>query len=363
MAASGSDVYVGGNFDNAGGVPAAGIARWNGGAWSALGNGLIGIPYDLEIDGSTLYVAGTVKPVATPYDNFVGWDGSAWHLVGGAGPDAAARCVVIDDGRIFIGGDFLNVGSTPASRVAMFDGVSWSALGGGLNGSVYSIAVDEPDVYVVGDFSTAGGGTANRIALWNGSQWLQVGTGLNGIGHRVGFAGGDLVVAGDFTTVNGASVPGIARRVGPSWTSLGGGANDRVLAMATFAGGVYVGGDFTTTGNVASDRIGLWHELFPTPVDGTPARALRLEQNAPNPFNPSTTIHYSLDHMGPVTLRVYDVRGALVRSLVDAVQVGGPHEATWDGRDERGRRAASGVYFCRLGTASQTRVIKMTVLK
>jgi hypothetical protein len=126
--------------------------------------------------------------------------------------------------------------------------------------------------------------------------------------------------------------------------------------------GLYAGGFFRTTGSVPSDRIGLWVELFPTAVGETPT-ALRLEQNVPNPFNPVTTIRYTLDRSGPTTLRVYDVRGARVRTLVDGEQGSGPHAIQWDGSDDRGVRLASGVYFCRLETATEARVMKMTVLK
>ncbi len=88
-----------------------------------------------------------------------------------------------------------------------------------------------------------------------------------------------------------------------------------------------------------------------------------LRQNTPNPFNPTTTIAFDLARRGHVVLRVYDVSGRVVRTLVDGVQDAGTHRATWDGRDDRGARVASGVYLYRLQAGSVTRTRKMVMMK
>lgn len=75
---------------------------------------------------------------------------------------------------------------------------------------------------------------------------------------------------------------------------------------------------------------------------------LALEQNAPNPFNPTTAIRFSIPEIGRVYLAVYDVNGRLVRVLIDGELSVGAHEVTWDGRDEVGHEVASGVYLARL---------------
>jgi hypothetical protein len=78
-------------------------------------------------------------------------------------------------------------------------------------------------------------------------------------------------------------------------------------------------------------------------------RVFALHQNAPNPFNPETTIRYDVPAPGgKVNLTVYDVSGRIVRTLVDAAQTAGQHSVRWNGRNERGARVASGVYFCRM---------------
>lgn len=96
--------------------------------------------------------------------------------------------------------------------------------------------------------------------------------------------------------------------------------------------------------------------------DGVPGLTA-LQPNRPNPFNPQTSIRYQLAVDGPVTLRVFDAAGRLVRTLVDERQTRGSHEVTWDGRDGDGQRAASGVFLCRLEAGGLTRMTRMTLLK
>jgi hypothetical protein len=89
-----------------------------------------------------------------------------------------------------------------------------------------------------------------------------------------------------------------------------------------------------------------------------------LSQNYPNPFNPTTTIVYTVRRQTPVTLRVYNVAGALVRTLVDGVRSPGiDHKVEWDGRNAAGQAVASGVYFYRLVAGDYTRTRKMVLLK
>jgi hypothetical protein len=76
--------------------------------------------------------------------------------------------------------------------------------------------------------------------------------------------------------------------------------------------------------------------------------AYRLEQNFPNPFNPKTVIAYSLAEASTVTLRIYDILGREVKTLVNATQPQGRYLPTWDGSNNEGGPASSGVYFYRL---------------
>ena len=83
----------------------------------------------------------------------------------------------------------------------------------------------------------------------------------------------------------------------------------------------------------------------------------QLDQNVPNPFNPTTTIGYAIAHDGLVKLTIYDVSGRQVRVLVNERQQADGYLVTWDGMNDAGQRAASGVYFYRLvaGKFTQTK--------
>jgi len=88
-----------------------------------------------------------------------------------------------------------------------------------------------------------------------------------------------------------------------------------------------------------------------------------LKQNYPNPFNPSTTISYDLPIAGRVRLTVCNVLGQTVATLEDERRAAGRYSVTWDGTDTHGCALASGVYFYRIETATETAVRKMIFLK
>jgi len=91
---------------------------------------------------------------------------------------------------------------------------------------------------------------------------------------------------------------------------------------------------------------------------------LTLNQNHPNPFNPSTTISYYLPVAGPVTLEVYDSSGRLVSRLLDgAKEEKGTHSVAWRGLDAQGRSVSSGVYFYRLQSGKEILSRKMILLR
>jgi len=86
--------------------------------------------------------------------------------------------------------------------------------------------------------------------------------------------------------------------------------------------------------------------------------------NYPNPFNPATTISFSLPTSQKVSLEIYNNRGQLLRRIYhDAFLLQGKHDIVWDGRDEKGRAAGSGIYLCKLVQGSKQSVRKMLLSK
>jgi len=92
-------------------------------------------------------------------------------------------------------------------------------------------------------------------------------------------------------------------------------------------------------------------------------KRLQLFPNYPNPFNPATNITYFLPVDAEVKLTIYNLRGEKVKELYDGSQTRGWKKVIWDGKDSRGKKAASGIYFCELKTNQECEIIRMVLLK
>jgi hypothetical protein len=99
-----------------------------------------------------------------------------------------------------------------------------------------------------------------------------------------------------------------------------------------------------------------------TGVDGTPGNTLAIS-SYPNPFNPQTTIEYTVPSRGQVSVAVYDSRGSFVAALVEEESEAGVHQAQWAGTDASGHVVSSGVYFARIQHSGATRTQKLVLLK
>lgn len=121
---------------------------------------------------------------------------------------------------------------------------------------------------------------------------------------------------------------------------------------------------FRPDAGLAAYRIGLRSfEVAAGIRDHADARVPRLTSTRPNPFNGGTTIGFDLPDRTAVTLRVVDVRGAVVRELFNGVKDAGGHEVGWDGTNDRGQTVASGVYFIRMQAGRLHDTAKLVVLK
>jgi hypothetical protein len=104
-------------------------------------------------------------------------------------------------------------------------------------------------------------------------------------------------------------------------------------------------------------------EPRPERRDGETPSMTGLGEIYPNPFNPSTTIPFTLTSQANVTLSIFDARGKLIRTLEDGALPAGMHQVVWDGRDNTGGQAATGVYFVRLVAGSREMTRKVVMLK
>lgn len=110
-----------------------------------------------------------------------------------------------------------------------------------------------------------------------------------------------------------------------------------------------------------------WFNQMPTNIDDRSAVKLsfKLESNYPNPFNPETIIHYTLNNPAPeaTQLIIFNSLGQSIRQLVNEKQVSGNYQVIWDGKDDGGRPAASGVYYYQLSSGQKKAVQKMILLR
>ncbi len=88
-----------------------------------------------------------------------------------------------------------------------------------------------------------------------------------------------------------------------------------------------------------------------------------LSQNYPNPFNPATNIEFQLPQNSHVSLKIYDLQGRLVRTLLNQEMEAGSHRVAWDGRDERGNGAASGIYLYHIKAGNYVETRKMVLMR
>ncbi len=104
-------------------------------------------------------------------------------------------------------------------------------------------------------------------------------------------------------------------------------------------------------------QVGIDDESEETPSN------YELIWNYPNPFNATTSIQFSLKHSDDVTLSIYDIGGRLIKSVYDGSLSAGLHSVIWDGSNQSGETASSGIYFYRLQTSDEVHVNRMILLK
>ncbi|MGC9362711.1 MAG: carboxypeptidase regulatory-like domain-containing protein, partial [Candidatus Syntrophosphaera sp.] len=112
----------------------------------------------------------------------------------------------------------------------------------------------------------------------------------------------------------------------------------------------------TTTVNFVLDAVGIGE-------DEVPSYATSLLGNHPNPFNPQTTIRFSLETQAQVDMRIYNLKGELIRSLLNEIRQSGYHSIIWDGTDDAGIPVSSGVYYLRMKAGDFTKTGKMILMK
>ncbi|MDP8202487.1 MAG: C25 family cysteine peptidase [Candidatus Tenebribacter burtonii] len=138
----------------------------------------------------------------------------------------------------------------------------------------------------------------------------------------------------------------------------------------TVTSGIQTGEEARMISYVYSDENDFVQYKYPITIsDGTSSPDLPelpsslIASNHPNPFNPSTTIAYSLPDDGLIELKIFNTKGQLVKTLVDGEQPAGSYEIVWSGKDYNEKSVSSGIYFYKLSTKDETVLKKMLMLK
>ena len=289
-----------------------------------------GVVRRLAFVGTTLWAAG---PMTVDEGGIAGlgiWDGAAWHAPAGGAPDAPAYTLLVEGSTVLVGGAFSTIGGIAASRVASFDGTTWSARDVAQGQFVFALVRDaHGDLVAGGSLPTDAEGTVGGLLRWSGTAWEPVGGGLaNGplFGNVSDLVlhDGDLIATGCFTHAGGAAgsaeaiaARSVARWDGAAWHALDDGrwgsawfglatcGDEGPLAifdathqrLVSAGGRLYLGGSFGGVGGVASQGLavyegGAWHPAGAESGDGLTGYAEELAIGGPD-----CTLHA----LGPLT--------------------------------------------------------------
>jgi hypothetical protein len=255
------ELYVGGQFNNPGGLSSIGLMKWNGISFDTLpGNYLFGNSRveAMAVYNNELYIGGgfTTYNTFNPsvFDFIAKWDGANFTSVG-TGCNNEVYSMAVYKGNLYVGGDMQTAGSTVVNSIAKWNGIQWLSVGGGITGSsarVSELEVYNNELYASGNFYFAALNTS-CIARWNDTTWNEVGTGgIPGVVYALGTFNNELYAGGPyFTQAGGVPVNEIAKWNGTTWSAVGSGISyydgylGDLFAMKEYHNELYVGGEFS----------------------------------------------------------------------------------------------------------------------
>ena len=360
-------LVAGGAFTSVGDVPALHVAAWDGASWSAMGKRRVGR------GGSAGHVSWGALRRAVPLDRF---------RVGERVADQRTRLRAVRVGRRPLRGGRLHDGTRGGGggdRPLGWHVVpcAWLRVLTGRDGRwMATRSRSTAAIWWWGEASTGRASVAAwHIASWDGTAFHDFAPGLRSANswygvYSLAVAGSQLFAGGRITHVD-LDLVGIGRFDGQQWHTLGSGiagdpsdlnAYDLLVADRT----LWVAGAFHTAGGRPSSHVAAWSDPAvldpPSGVTGPPAAVVSLTAS-PNPFNPRTTIAFTLPQAGDAMLAVYDLAGRRVATLVEGPLPEGPTSLDWDGRDDAGRALPSGVYLVRLRQAQTIQRCQVTLVR
>jgi hypothetical protein len=255
--------------------PAVGACiRWSGAGTPTTIGTFQGAVRALHSQGGLLFAGGSFTAAgAQSASRVAAWNGTSWSPLG-SGLDNAVMAMTTFEGRLIVGGSFTTAGGQSAARIAAWNGTVWSALGSGVNGAVHALAVHDGMLIAGGEFTAAGGVPAHRVAAWNSAQWQPLESGIpGGVVNALCSFRGHLIAGGSFHAAGGNAVESIAAWDGSQWMPLAGGVNYIVSALHTHQDELIAAGEFTMADIASARRVAAWN--------GTSWRGLGAGMNGP----------------------------------------------------------------------------------
>jgi hypothetical protein len=275
-----NDIYVGGKFNRAGGVPVKNVAKWDGTNWHALDSIDVFAVYDLEFDPSgTLY--STAFNASDPENTSCGirkWNGTRWDsLPNPEGYMASFTRIKFIDNSLFATGNISTYDGYYVAAFAEWNGSEWNIIYGLGNASndffpanISCLEKVNNKLYVAGSFTKAGALFPGNVAEWDWMQesWKLLDNGdahqgiYNGTIETLYSTGDTLYAGGSFSVAGGVYARNIAKWDGTHWKPVGSsyenGIRGQVFCILADGSDIYVGGYFGSAGSVEAYHVAKW---------------------------------------------------------------------------------------------------------
>jgi hypothetical protein len=260
-------LYVSGDFSSVGGTTSEYVAVWNGSQWEALDWGLDWwITQTKVFNGELFFVGGFHKAGGNNVTGIARFDGTTVKTAGDEFFYGPIYCLDAFDGYLWAGGNFPQVGSEEALRLAYWDGASWTVPDGGAYGPVYVITGREfaSELYFGGSFEAFYGISANNIAGFSAGteEWFPLGSGLLGDPADAYVAdiiweNGKMYVGGNFSVAGGnASSAFAVYNEAEGWENTASDLTGEIYDIVNYDNYLYAGGSFDSP----VQNIGKWSE-------------------------------------------------------------------------------------------------------
>lgn len=279
---SGPTLFAGGAFENLHDSWRADVLKWKGHEWTRLPPVLpeshaTALCVHDDGSGSALYAAHLANSGPAPDVRVRRWNGSAWSIVGDPFDGPVRALAVYDDGtgpKLFAGGAFTQVGHQSVDGIALWNGSSWSGLPSSLSLHVQAMTVYD-DGAGAALYAASFDGADSVMARWNGTTLVQLAGHVNGFVNSLcafdNGGGAQLYAGGDFDSAFGVTTHGIVRFDGSTWSSVDRGIGDAPLdlgpivphdfvwTMCAYAGELHVGGAFGRAGDAGVANVARWN--------------------------------------------------------------------------------------------------------